>query len=216
MVKKLISAFLCGLFFLVSGGVGHAALVTFEETFLGNSLGDKVDFQLNEGHATFGFDLTSSGGVATLYNQAGNQVGDAVNPSIDATGFEPGRYTLSSGTLVIDFFDNDNPGEEVVIRAEALLDGTLLKSETLDLANNGTSTAAMTIDLADHLTLLEDGLFLTFVITPEFQQGANSIHIDRATLTVDAAPVPVPAALPLMLSGLGGLYLVRRKFSRSL
>ncbi len=212
-MQRFFVGLLCGIFLLGASATAQASLVTFEEIFLGNDLDDKVDFHLNEGYATFGFDLTSSGGLATLYNSSDTQVGSSLAPSTDATGFEAGRYTLNAGTLLLDVFDKDSQGEEVVVKAETRLNGTVLGEEAFALSKK--ATAELTIDLTDHLSLLEDGMFLTFVITPEFQGGANSIHIDRATLSVDAAPVPIPAALPLMLSGLGGLYLVRRKLSRS-
>ena len=65
--------------------------------------------------------------------------------------------------------------------------------------------------LGDDLGAPSNGLFDLRLTAFEFAGGQIGNQLAQVQVTADIAPVPVPAALPLLLAGLGGLGLVARR-----
>lgn len=84
---------------------------------------------------------------------------------------------------------------------------------TFDLSSNNGFSDPLDVDISG---LLVDGVnTFTFDIRDDFSGGdPGTFAVKDFTVTFredDVAPVPLPAALPLMLLGLGGLYGLRRR-----
>lgn len=67
-----------------------------------------------------------------------------------------------------------------------------------------------TFDLASFLPSLMDGS-VTFILNPFAGTSGDAISVDYAELSLTVSPVPLPAGLPLLLAGLGGFAVLRRK-----
>ncbi|MEO0939446.1 MAG: VPLPA-CTERM sorting domain-containing protein [Pseudomonadota bacterium] len=79
---------------------------------------------------------------------------------------------------------------------------------------DGTQTQTITADAAsagDAFETAVAGEALTFWFS-ELTSGSDAFTLNSATLTIDGVPaVPLPAGLPLLLLGLGGLAALRRR-----
>lgn len=73
--------------------------------------------------------------------------------------------------------------------------------------SGNTASADFVLSLGNDSTIaLRDALGL-----PAFNDRATGTFVGNATLTADVSTVPLPAAAPLLLFGIGGLVAVRRK-----
>lgn len=97
---------------------------------------------------------------------------------------------------------SDDPGGKIAyasIFVELLIDGDLVFFEEVlrDVDQLG----------ADGST----GSFEQALEVPAFGETLVEVYLDAYVVAVDAAPIPLPAALPLLAAGLGGLALLRRR-----
>lgn len=65
--------------------------------------------------------------------------------------------------------------------------------------------------LGDDIGAPRGGLFDLRFTAFEYGNGERGSQLAQVQVTADVAPVPVPAGLPLLLAGLGGLGLVARR-----
>lgn len=76
---------------------------------------------------------------------------------------------------------------------------------------HGTQTGSFTgQDLINNLSLSENTLYDFDVFFAERMPTGSNFSI-TTTLRIDTAAVPLPAGAPLLLAGLGGLALIRRR-----
>jgi hypothetical protein len=222
-MRKIVLSF---CFILICGaGIIQPPHATagFSETFLGSGT-DGDFFDVWEGwSARFAFNMTASGDTATLYNASGSQVGSTRPPTLDETGFIPGFNRIDAAHLAFTISSGDLARDTVRIRSgfydgnECLLEQTYTLGSWATVLNGQRKYADLTMDL---LALglgqyLEDGRFITFVVAPDTPALLpNDFRIDMAAMTMEATPVPLPAAFWLFGSGLAGLAGVRRIFGK--
>ena len=157
---------------------------------------------------TLHFDLTAINTVGPPY------------PTTDETGYDP-SLGMASGELNFTFSSADLPSETVQIWTGFYDGSQLLAEQTYHLGywwwGWKREYASLNIDLetAGVLTYLDDGLLDTIVLVPQAWDGKiNDIRLDQASLS--ATPVPEPATLLLLGSGLIGLAGIgRKKFKKS-
>ena len=188
-----------------------------EEIFLG---GDGERFELwEEYQASFGFNLTETGDLAILVDDHGNPL-TSLSPSTDVTGYDPTTQSISAATLNFTFYSEDMAWENISISAK-LMDGEYtLYEETLLLGNwwGGGETVDVVLNLFDeeyssiHLAdYLQAGKLLTMVLSPTLCIIENDFAIEQASLVATVNPVPVPAAVWILGSGLAGLVGFRKR-----
>jgi hypothetical protein len=103
----------------------------------------------------------------------------------------------------------------------AQLSGIVLVDNTVDILLNGTSFFSLLNQIASNystqnpFSTSDTSLFLAGVNEVIFNAAdAGGAYGFNASITVSASPasaVPLPAGLPLLLAGLGGLVLMRRR-----
>lgn len=207
------------LVFSLTGSEATAAV--YQETFLGTGRDGNYFDIYQDWKARFAFNLTTVGETATLYDHNGGQRLQST-PTTDETRFTPNIGSINSAVLSFTFSSSDYAMERVKIKT-GFSDGSstiwigdytlgTIITDVLNLREYG----KLSLDLIGlgYRSYLEDGRFVSFVITPDFSQCIlNDIRVDLAELSVDATqtPVPVPAAAWLLGSGLLGVGVFRRK-----
>ncbi len=221
--EKVMRKIVVAICFILLCGAGTIqpphAVAGFSETFLGSGT-DGDFFDVWEGwSARFAFNMTAPGDTATLFNASGGQIGSVRFPTRDETGFIPGFNRLDAANLGFTISSGDLARDTVRIRSgfydgnECLLEQTYTLGSWATALNGQRKYADLTMDL---LALglgqyLEDGRFITFVVAPDTPSPlSNDFRIDMATMTVEATPVPLPAAFWLLGSGLAGLAGIKR------
>jgi hypothetical protein len=150
--------------------------------------------------------------VTLLENGRVNGTPPSVADIVVGAGVEASFTQFVGGTLFLETLtvDVSDSAPEIILRNPLVL-------EFLDLDFNG-------VILRDAGGALPDFRGLTRTsgtLSPEVRVEADAIFFDLsgdtagpgafATYEVDLAPIPLPAGLPLLLAGLGGLALLRRK-----
>lgn len=198
---------------------GNVFAASYTEEFLGGA----KKFDLWEGYkASFAFNLTEIGDKAYLKDRYGN-VKDSAMPSNDEVGFVLGDGIVSA-FLTFEISSEDCPKEVVTVKSGISDGNKLLETEEYSLGGwkwcEGyvREAATLTIDLMQYKSYLEDGKFISVVLAlDEWCFVENDFTIEYARLDVTTKdpennqPVPEPATLFLMGSGLAGLVGLRRK-----
>ena len=189
----------------------------FYESFLG-TYEDGAYFDVWQGnYAEFAFDLTSLGDQAILYDEGNSVIDGPVSPSTDEINYTGSAYDITSASLDFTFSSADWPSERVLIHS-VLYDNQdgILSDVTYSLGWGWPFYFRDYTDLSIDLialgleAYLEDGIFITLVIAPEMENSSvwsseNDFRIDTASLTLEATPVPLPAAIWLFGTSLIGL-----------
>jgi hypothetical protein len=161
--------------------------------------------------STFDFSYTFTDGQTVTGSLDGTQNGDLVtdisNVSVDFQG------TVFTGTLYAGTFNATSGGFDyspnaAVVSTNGLLNNFIFADNTDPAANNVTNF----FYYINNSAFSTDGT--PAVSAANFNPGANStfgLDSPAAPGQWSLAPVPVPAALPLMISGLGLLAAARRR-----
>jgi len=190
MFRK-ISGLLVALSLLVISGISHASSFSFQGNFLTGS-----DVQLFS-FTTFG---TPASGITikTFGFVGGTQFDTSI---ILSGGFDP--------TLTL-FDPNTNPLGERRLVADGIGD-EMLGPTTL---NTGFYWIALTQKGNTFASTLAGGPTITNT-TLSGVSGAWAVDILNVVSASQVAVIPLPAALPLFLTGLAGLALIRRRQQRA-
>ncbi|MDD2336560.1 MAG: VPLPA-CTERM sorting domain-containing protein [Geobacteraceae bacterium] len=205
-MKKLIVCWTLLLVFSMAGTAG-ASLVTFSETFLGDT-GDGSLLTIDKQTYTFLFDLTATGTAANYYQLSVD--GAKTLPTTDATGFVPGAYTITSAVLYYTFYDTDNPKDSALVKTEAtdgnLTIGNYQNSSKLDLKNGQTSQSFTYNFTPADFTWLNDGKLILTI------NSSDNIQLDQLRLEVQGTtlPVPLPKAAWFLGTSLIGMVAISR------
>lgn len=184
-----------GLFSSVT--FAQSYLVSVDTSSIAGSNG-YVDFQFNPA------DLTAPAAEASILQWIGNvTLLDAPLVEGDVTGVLPGTVSLGNGTAFNDYFQAAAFGNSFSLVLN--FDSSAAPSSLL-----GTSFA-LALYAADGTTpLLSDDLSGSILRFELLGDGIDSI----SSSAVQVAPVPLPAAAWLFLSGIAGVFGVRRSRSK--
>jgi hypothetical protein len=200
------------------------ASMSFSETFLGGRT-DSNRFDVWQDYtARFAFNLTTTGETATLYDAANILVpGSTQLPTHDESGFVLGAHSIDRATLNFTFSSSDSTAETIGIKAGIWDGNSTVWVGTYTLGNLITEIlgvrkyADLSLNLVNlgYSQYLPDGRFVSFVIAPDLTGCTlNDFTVDRANLTMDVTPVPIPGASWLLGPGLAGLIGIRRRLGR--
>lgn len=207
---------------------GWAIPIPFEEAYLGTRR-DANFFAMAEpsslpipgvgNRARFFFDLTAPGDRAELLDTTTNPntIITTTGPSTDMTGYDPVSFVPS--WAFVDFFISDYTADVPAVEERVRINierGTQVETFDLDLEADldGLLRARVSLDeLA--LAALGDGQLLALAIAPAFGSVNNTFTIERVRLHGEAAPVPEPATMLLLGTGLVGLAGFRKKFKKA-
>lgn len=223
---------------MLSMTAANAATITFNESQLAGGSGnaDQTSVTVSSG----GLGLTAStdpsgdgrvrtfqvgtpqGGLwfgATVGNNFGDPINNATAPS-DAVYSISFDQAVTSISLSFDYLTDNvtRPQPELLSEfATELGSATIVTSGLFDVFHN-TATNSVIADrsqpgsTAGQGTISFDSGGLAFnTFSFRHQQTPEQIGFTVNTVIVDVAAVPLPAALPMLLAGLGGLGLMRRR-----
>lgn len=198
---------------LIVGIVSQASAVPIiSESYLGTDIdGDK--WLMSPGYsATFNFDLTQTGGLATL-KDAANATLFIVSPTLDATSYDPLTMAIASAKLSFMFSDSDANDEPVKYDVSIQAKNYTLGSQTFTLGGDfQASTAFVEFNLNPFVSLLQDGTLISLLVTPVQPGYTNNINLDKTTYTVET--VPEPSTLLLLGAGLIAAPFIRRRMKK--
>ncbi|MEM8795991.1 MAG: VPLPA-CTERM sorting domain-containing protein [Pseudomonadota bacterium] len=168
---------------------------TIDVTVFDSTTGD-LGLEISEdAELTFTF-LGSLGGFLNEFSIPGgsfdnetNTAGDSFTINLTGIGSDPSLVPFTFAT-------NSDFDRSIPVSAEAVNGGPFADNLAIGVLLFNNSQSA--------LILFDDGFDGAKHKAPNFTDLA--VRVD-----VDVAAIPVPAALPLMLTGLAGLYLVRRR-----
>ena len=201
---------------------GVASAIPFYEEFLGTKTDgcswgyctSPYGVNLYEGwEVTFNFDLTALDNQFIVKDEDGN-VQQTGTPTVDETGYDPTLYFPPHlAYLTLTAYSVDLVGEKARVKTSVMDGGKVLWEGWFSL-NFFSPRATITFDLGHEglLDYLADGQLGTIVMaldTPWYH--FNDFGIEQATLYAEADPVPEPASLLLLGSGLIGLAGIGRK-----
>lgn len=211
-MKKLTLTLTLLLAIAVAGEAG-AALVTFSETYLGDT-GEGIMLNISNTRSySFIFDLTATGTGANYYQRSTG--GGKTAPTSDASGFLPADMTVTSVLLYYTFFDTDMARDSATM-ATGSGDGSLsvanyTGANRLNLRGGQSAMSSVyTFSSADYAWLSDGRLAVTV-------SSSDSIRLDQLRLEVQAMvadqaqPVPLPSAGWLLGAGLIGMVGIKRK-----
>ena len=210
-MKKLLTTAAVAAFGL---GIANAAVVDFETAGPEGTIVTPSDFN------AAGISFTSSDTLRIVQvgpPQAGFQPDDIVVPDgafgdfFLGTEFDDNQtdltinYLTAVDALSFDLADIDD--DEVFTIEVFAEDGSLLASQTITAGDPGTGNQQVVrvgfSDLGAQIA--------SVVINGTRSEGRLGIAFDNFNTTVNTAPVPIPAAAPLFLAGLGGIAAYRRR-----
>ncbi|NJN05886.1 MAG: VPLPA-CTERM sorting domain-containing protein [Rhodobacteraceae bacterium] len=209
-----------------------ASAVTIDFDALDASSAQTVPlFTFTEDGFTFELSFTRTSGVAI----SGPAIFDSANPVNGDTDLSPitqGNDGISGNILILQEAGSNIPddaagagtitltlvrGSNFRFLGASAIDNTDFKFSSII---GGTKTALGTIDIGDIEGNRPNGTGALTFATPSGVIGVNdSILIEfggsGGVDSLKIAPVPVPAALPLLLAGLGGLGLMKRRKNKT-
>ncbi len=190
---------------------GVASAIPFYEEFLGSKTDGGVT--LYEGwEVTFNFDLTAPDNQFKVKNRWGNVI-QTGTPTVDETGYDPTLYFPPHlAYLTLTAYSVDLVGEKARVKTSVMDGGKVLWEGWFSL-NFFSPRATITFDLGHEglLDYLADGQLGTIVMALNTPWNINDFGIEQATLYAEADPVPEPATMLFLGSGLIGLAGIGRK-----
>ncbi len=225
-MKLLLPTLILALISIFASANTHAAIIDFEDQFV---IGDGL---LSEGQVVTG--ITLFGATFNVFGQ-GNTGGNPRDLMLyDAsciggcTGGDNDLFLQGAGNILIISEDNDSSDPD-----DSRFGGTI----TVDFDPAVIDITTLTVDVGDNNNQNDGDSFVKAFFdgnelsTFDFLagQGNNNLQtadfsglgsIDRLEIHLESSggivnleftPVPIPAALPMFLAGLAGLFAMRRK-----
>lgn len=204
-------------------GAAQAATVTLDFDGTGGIFASGGGLAITDDGVTFGLSSSGGAGPALFNSDCGSSCnGDAdLQPPVQGQDGVAGNVLIQQNPSVSG--PNDDPNTQFL--TITILDDIELIWTGVSLVDDGVYTASTSLDAflgtaslvgnssTDALTFsssvlgMGDSVTVSFFL-PNGSAGASGA-IDR--LTFDVAPIPLPAAGFLLLGGLGGLMVMRRR-----